>query len=376
MTQPTQALLNNRYSLDKLLGKGGMAMVYLGRDLMLERHVAVKVLREDYSKDAAFRERFREEAKAVANLAHPNIVTVYDFGLDAGRLFIVMEYVPGKDLHSIIAQRGRLRIREGVQLAIQACMGVGFAHRAGFVHCDIKPHNFLVTPEWRLKVTDFGIARALVSIQPDEEADIVWGSPQYFSPEQAGGQPPSPASDVYSLGVVMYQTLTGQVPFIGKTSGELARLHRRAVPIPPRELNPSIPQELEEVILKVLSKEPSTRYRTADQLGRVLQTIERRMTSTTAAMPATQVSEREADPIAPVSRPTPIADTGPSRATRVARTGPQPAHLSPQPRTRGREEEVLKIDWIAVGLAFVALSAVTGLLPFWLWVFTVLFPPG
>jgi serine/threonine-protein kinase len=373
MTQPSQSLLNNRYSLDKVLGKGGMAMVYLGRDLMLERHVAIKVLREDYSADGAFRERFREEAKAVANLAHPNIVTVYDFGLDARRLFIVMEYVPGKDLHTIVTQRGRLRIKEGVQLAIQACMGIGFAHRAGFVHCDIKPHNLLVTPEWRLKVTDFGIARALVSIQPDESSDVVWGSPQYFAPEQAAGQAPSPASDVYSLGVVMYQMLTGQAPFIGKTSGELARLHRRAVPIPPREINPSIPQELEEVILKVLSKEPSARYRTADQLGRVLQTLESRMTSSTEAMPATRVSSRDrTGSLPPISRPNPVHQTGPSQPIRTVN---QPMHTSRPAPAVARDDGLIKIDWVAVGLAFVALSSVTGLLPFWLWVLTVLFPP-
>jgi serine/threonine-protein kinase len=350
-----------------------MAMVYLGRDLMLERHVAIKVLREDYSADGAFRERFREEAKAVANLAHPNIVTVYDFGLDARRLFIVMEYVPGKDLHTIVTQRGRLRIKEGVQLAIQACMGIGFAHRAGFVHCDIKPHNLLVTPEWRLKVTDFGIARALVSIQPDESSDVVWGSPQYFAPEQAAGQAPSPASDVYSLGVVMYQMLTGQAPFIGKTSGELARLHRRAVPIPPREINPSIPQELEEVILKVLSKEPSARYRTADQLGRVLQTLESRMTSSTEAMPATRVSSRDrTGSLPPISRPNPVHQTGPSQPIRTVN---QPMHTSRPAPAVARDDGLIKIDWVAVGLAFVALSSVTGLLPFWLWVLTVLFPP-
>ncbi|MBN2499308.1 MAG: serine/threonine protein kinase, partial [Anaerolineales bacterium] len=159
-------LLSNRYSIEELLGRGGMAFVYRARDLMLERTVALKVLRENFSEDPAFRERFRQEAKAAANLSHHNIVTVYDFGFDEDRLFIVMEYVPGIDLNSLIQQRGRINIERGVDLIVQACKGIGYAHRAGLVHCDVKPQNMLVTPDNRLKVTDFGIARALSSIHP------------------------------------------------------------------------------------------------------------------------------------------------------------------------------------------------------------------
>jgi serine/threonine protein kinase len=154
-------ILNNRYQLLEPLGKGGMAIVYRARDLMLERLVAVKVLREDYSGDPAFQERFRQEAKAAANLSHPNIVTMHDFGLDNGQLFLVMEYVPGTDLKTLIKQRGRFNPEEALPLLIQACAGIGYAHRAGLVHCDVKPQNMLVTPDMRLKVADFGIARAL-----------------------------------------------------------------------------------------------------------------------------------------------------------------------------------------------------------------------
>src|SRR5690606_34479668 len=173
--------------------------------------------------NADFRDRFRQEAKAAANLSHPHIVTVHDFGLDAGQLYIIMEFVPGTDLKTIIQRKGRFTPQEMIDLIVQACAGIGYAHRAGLVHCDVKPQNMLVTPDDRLKVVDFGIARALASIHPDEKSEVVWGSPQYFSPEQAAGAAPSPASDVYSLGVVMYEMLAGQLPFTAPTPEELAR---------------------------------------------------------------------------------------------------------------------------------------------------------
>jgi serine/threonine protein kinase len=214
-------LLNNRYQLLERLGSGGMSDVFRARDLMLERSVAIKVLHENYSNDNAFQQRFRQEARAAANLSHPNIVTVHDFGLDQGLLFLVMEHIPGKDLKTLLRQRGRYSVEEAIPLIVQACAGIGYAHRAGLVHCDIKPYNMIVTPDGRLKVTDFGIARALSTIMPDERADVVWGSPQYFSPEQATGEAPSPASDVYSLGIVLYEVLTGALPFTAPTSEEL-----------------------------------------------------------------------------------------------------------------------------------------------------------
>jgi serine/threonine-protein kinase len=347
--------LNNRYQLGEQLGKGGMAVVYRARDMMLERDVSIKILREDYSADPAFRERFRQEAKAAANLSHSNIVTVHDFGFDDEQLFIVMEYVPGKDLNTIIKERGRIDLGEAVDLAVQACAGIGYAHRAGLVHCDVKPHNFIVTPDKRLKVTDFGIARALASINPDEESDVVWGSPQYFSPEQAAGAAPSPASDVYSIGVILYYMLTGQLPFIGKTSAELARLHRFAEPIRPSELNPFITAPLDEIVLKVLSKEPSARYRTADQLGRVLRKF------ADQELPAAET-------------PSPAAETirKPKRQPSLA-----PAILRPNlpPEERMDLAEQLDIDWVAVGLALVALLAAGGLIPFWIWVYFAFNPP-
>jgi eukaryotic-like serine/threonine-protein kinase len=358
-------LLNNRYQLEKSIGTGGMAVVYRARDIMLERNVAIKILREDFSSDPSFRERFRQEAKAAANLYHPNIVTIHDFGLDDGRLFIVMENVPGTDLKSIIQSRGRFKVEEAISLIVQACGGIGYAHRAGLVHCDVKPHNMLVTPDMRLKVADFGIARALASIQPDEKANVVWGSPQYFSPEQAGGSAPSPASDVYSLGVVMYELLTGRLPFIGTSASELATMHRETVPTPPKVLNQEIPETLNQILLKVLQKEPSARYRTADQLGRVLLTITNPSSLTSPA-----VSFPDAPTIGSVPYPSSHTQDGFKESHSLER------EVQPKPvETSSRPDNPLDIDWGTWALGLLALLAVGGLIPFWLWVYLVYNPP-
>jgi len=367
-TQPSSPIiLSNRYQLDERIGSGGMAMVFRATDLMLERMVAIKLLRTDYSHDDNFRERFRQEAKAAANLTHPNIVTVHDFGLDAGRLYIIMEYVPGIDLKAMIQQKGRFSVEEALPLLIQACAGIGYAHRSGLVHCDIKPQNILVTPDGRLKVVDFGIARALASIAPDEKTEIVWGSPQYFSPEQAAGDAPSPASDVYSLGVVMYEMLTGRPPFSAPTTEELARAHRDD-PVPsPRKYNQSIPIQLEQIILKVLAKEPSQRYRTADQLGRVLVTIAEQ--SGTATTYHARFSELENPPEMPP--PAPVSARKPTlEASAPAAFSSAPVSLLRRPAT-----SVAGIDWLTWILALMALIAVGGLIPFCLWVYYALNPP-
>ena len=376
---PEKLILNNRYELEERLGTGGMAMVFRARDLMLERTVAIKLLRSDFSSDPNFRERFRQEAKAAANLSHPNIVTVHDFGLDSGRLFIVMEYVPGQDLKSIINERGPLEIEETVSLIVQACAGIGYAHRAGLVHCDIKPQNMLVTPDSRLKVVDFGIARALASILPDEKAEVVWGSPQYFSPEQAAGEPPSPASDVYSLGVVMYEMLIGKLPFKASTPEELARMHRELPPPSPSRFNHAIPVQLEQILLKVLSKEPSARYRTADQLGRLLVTFSQQSATVPAVSLPSFPPTYEANDIN--HRPGELA-TEPWSALPLERPLPSPLQPLPVPHQGHEPSEAeppafnpLDIDWVTWFLGLLALIAVGGLIPFCLWVYYVLNPP-
>lgn len=327
-------ILNNRYRLDKKLGEGGMAIVYQATDLMLERTIAVKILRKDFSSSTAFQVRFKEEARAAANLTHPNIVTVHDFGFDQDRLFIVMEYVPGTDLKQIINHSGALPIPLASRLFVQACAGIGYAHRAGLVHCDIKPHNMLITPDNRLKVTDFGIARALASIKDDEQTEAIWGSPAYFSPEQAAGRAPSPASDVYSLGVVLFEILTGQLPFTDPSPQEVALLHRYEAPPSPRSLNPEISPELEEIILKVLSKEASARYRTADQLGRIV------------------ISFTEFDDNNQIPEMAPLAIEDPTLKTIKDLENKRPAK-----------------QWLTILLGLLALIALGGLIPFWLWVY-------
>ncbi len=376
MTEPT--LLNNRYQIEGRLGSGGMAVVYRARDLMLERTVAVKILREDYSSDQAFRERFHQEAKAAANLSHPSIVTIHDFGLDAGRLFIVMEYIPGTDLKSILQSRGRFSTEEALPLVIQAAAGIGYAHRAGLVHCDVKPQNMLVTPDQRLKVTDFGIARALASIHPEEQSSVVWGSPQYFAPEQAAGMAPSPASDVYSLGVILYEMLTGRLPFTGVTALELSRQHRTSDVPSPRQFNPSIPAALEQILLKVLSKEPSARYRTADQLGRVLMTFNRAPTASPVAEsipPASQAQEERSKPAAVRNAWRPARLIRPRRvpSNQIYHTPPK---LASQPiATTQGSANPLDIDWVTWGLALLALLCLGGQIPLWIWVYLLYNPP-
>lgn len=355
-------LLNNRYELNDLLGSGGMSVVYRAHDRMLERDVAIKILRETFSSDDEFRSRFHQEAKAAANLSHPNIVTIHDFGLDAGRLFIVMEYVPGDHLKNLIKKRGKFSVDETLALIGQACSGIGYAHRAGLVHCDVKPHNMLITPDARLKVGDFGIARALASIQPEEKSEVVWGSPQYFSPEQAAGSPPSPASDVYSLGVVMYEMLTGQLPFSASSPEELARLHRELPPPSPSQLNRDIPPALEQIIIKVLSKEAAARYRTADQMGRVLVSFSQQSSAVESLdLPVSVRLSETSQPLKRAAAPLP-SQTPRRPATNVPRpTNHTSSELSPI-------KDPLKIDWITIGLGLLALIALGGLLPFYLWV--------
>lgn len=363
MTAAAEApLLNKRYKLLRPIGQGGMAVVYKAQDLSLGRVVAVKVLRENLTGDAEFLARFQQEARAAANLAHPNIVTVHDFGRDGGRYYIVMEHIDGKDLKTFIKENGPLTVDQAVDLAIQICAGVGYAHRAGLVHCDIKPQNMLVTPDGRIKITDFGIARALATIRPGEITDVVWGSPQYYSPEQAAGEHPTPASDVYSIGVVLFEMLAGRLPFVASTQQQLAMMHLREEPPRLSMFNPNIPDTLELIVHKVLAKEPAARYRTADQLGRIL--ISYRQDGDGHTGPLSSATPPAGIPVA--SRNAGQAATIPA-GTRPATPGPA-AHGEPAAEPAPQDDA---IDWMALGLGFVAFIAVAGLIPLWVWVYQV-----
>jgi len=332
-------VLNDRYRLLELIGSGGMAVVYRGVDTLLQRPVAVKVLREGFAGDPSFLARFQREARSAANLDHPNVVTVYDVGQDGDRHYIVMEYVDGQDLKTLIRQRGRIGVHQALDIALQISAGVGHAHQAGIIHCDIKPQNVLLTRDGRAKVTDFGIARAL-SGSDVTESETVWGSPLYFSPEQAAGEPPSPASDVYSIGIVMYEMLTGTPPFHAEKPTALALMHMREEPPPLAVRNPQVPSQLEWMVRKVLAKEPAARYRTAEQLVQVLEEYQKHSEQMTGWQPAVP------------SAPPP---TLPPLDTAVEPESPSVLKSPPA-----------WLDWALGGIAFVA---VVGLIPLWLAVY-------
>jgi serine/threonine-protein kinase len=299
----SDTVLNGRYRLVAQQGAGGMAVIYKAVDLSLGRTVAVKVLRPSLTNDRAFLDRFREEARAVANLSHPNIVTVHDFGNEGPAYYIIMEFIEGQNLKEIIKTFGALPITRVLNLAIQICGGIGFAHRAGLVHADIKPQNILVTKEDVVKITDFGIAQAFTETQTQQKMDVVWGSPQYFAPEQARGEKPTPSADVYAIGIVLFEMLTGRLPYMGANQQELALAHiRDRVPLV-NEFNPNVPENLARIVEKVMSKDPNQRYRMADQLGHILTSYRDRGRQDTMANPSV-------NPV-PLVNPNPSAPTQP-----------------------------------------------------------------
>jgi serine/threonine-protein kinase len=343
MSNNNETLLNNRYRLVLQQGSGGMAVIYKALDIELGRTVAVKILRPSLSSDDAFLTRFRNEAKAVAKLAHPNIVTVHDVGHEGPTHYIVMEFVEGQDLKKIIRTEGVLGVERALKLAIQICAGIGFAHRANLVHADVKPQNILVTKDDIVKVTDFGIAQALSDSQPIEQRQsVVWGSPHYFSPEQARGDKPTPASDVYAIGIVMFEMLTGRLPYMGTSQQELALAHlRERIPLV-TEANPSVPENLSRIVAKVMSKEPSARYRTADQLGNILETYRSRGQEHT--VPRAPVVGQQSQPSAsqpPTSMPTQTRQA-PAQPTYQQSPPPppaQPLYTPPPPVQQPRTSE-------------------------------------
>jgi serine/threonine protein kinase len=263
--------LGERYEILERIGGGGMALVYKGLDVLLNRKVAVKVLRHQYVHDEDFIRRFRREAQSAASLSHPNVVSIYDVGQEDETHYIVMEYIEGTTLNDLIKERAPLQVEEAVHYASQIADALDHAHSNEIIHRDIKPHNILIGKNGRVKVTDFGIARAATSSTITQTGSVI-GSVHYFSPEHAKGTNTGEKSDLYSLGIVMYQMLTGRLPFIGESPISVALKHLQEEVEEPRQVNPLIPQSVENIILKAMRKKTEERYQSANQMHADLET--------------------------------------------------------------------------------------------------------
>ena len=326
-------IVNNRYQIFSTIATGGMAVIYKAQDLLLERKVALKILKKELSENQQFQNRFRAEAKASANLNHPNIITTYDFGFDDDRLYIVMEYVKGHDLKELIRTQDGIQMNAAMNYIIQAAGGLSYAHLMGFVHCDVKPQNMLVDSDNNLKITDFGVARAIETIRYDEKHDVVWGSPYYISPEQTLGEPPTPASDVYSLGVIAYELTTGNVPFDAEDTSDLLAMHRLKEATPPVVRNPTIPSALNLLILKSLEKNPQNRFSDCGEMLEALNRIKIR-----------------------------------SKPSASSKRKAFPEKFIGSEKRKYTTKSSFELDWQTILLSLFALLTVGGLIPFWIYV--------
>jgi eukaryotic-like serine/threonine-protein kinase len=263
-------LIADRYELEELVGTGGMSSVFRAHDRQLERRVAIKILHQHYADDPEYLERFRREARAVARLSHPNIVTVIDRGDDDGRQYIVFEHVEGENLKELVLRTGRMSVRRALELALAVADGLSFAHDHGLVHRDVKPQNVLLSREGDVKVTDFGIARSLHVEHGVTQTGTVLGTGEYLAPEQASGKPVSPATDVYSLGVVLWELLAGDVPFVGENFVAVALRHVNEPPPSLRERRPDVSPRLEAAVDRAMAKDPARRFPSMNAFAREL----------------------------------------------------------------------------------------------------------
>ena len=338
-------VVDGRYKVLSRLGAGGMAEVYLAEDGQLGRKVALKLLHRRFAEDPDFVERFRREAQAAAGLQHPNVVSIYDRGEWDGTYYIAMEYLPGPSLKALIRQEAPLAPLRVIDIAIQILKAARFAHRQGIIHRDFKPHNVIVSDGDHVKVTDFGIARAGASDMT--ETGSIMGTAQYLSPEQAQGHAVSPASDLYSVGVILYEMLTGRVPFEADSAVTIAIKHVSESPTPPSHFNPSVPPELEQVVLWTLNKNPADRPADADALIAALQAAR-------DAIEAGNPSERTASfaPVAATAVPVAVPLLGLEPDPVLLAPTPLPAELPPpEDPERGRGV------WPWIILALVLLAA-------------------
>ena len=384
---PGETLLNQRYELVAQQGSGGMSVIYRALDRSLGRMVAVKILRPNLTKQPELLDKFQQEARTYARMSHPNIVTVHDVGSDGATHYIVMELVDGEDLKKLIKKRGALPQERALDLGIQICAAIGFAHRSDMVHADVKPHNILINREGSVKVTDFGIAQALTDSLPGARSKVVWGSPHYFAPEQARGEKPTRASDVYSIGIVLFEMFTGRLPYVGSSQRELALAHIRADIPRARDIKPELPAELSNAIAKVMSKRQNDRYTHADQLGHILGRIREQsrspapinpvaISAKSAPAPAIPAAPAAPAPV-PFRRPSPQpaadsqTDPGPPappnplfNADGSINTNATGGYSGPfMPRRRAKSEGA---DLVTILLVILAFLAVAGLVPLYL----------
>jgi serine/threonine protein kinase len=319
MSRPTtDRLLSNRYRIEDLLGVGGMARVFRGTDLVLGRTVAIKVLADHLARDPRSVERFRREAQAAAGLSHPGIVSVYDTGSDGDDHYIVMEHISGRTLADLEAEVGRFPPERAAEIAEAVASALAHAHGKGIVHRDIKPGNIMITPSGEVKVMDFGIARALGG-QSFTQTATVLGTATYFSPEQAMGERVDARSDLYALGVVLYEMLAGRAPFAGDSPVSVAYQHVREQPEPPSRWNPDVDSELESIVLKSMAKDREVRYQSAEEMQRELRRLRGRVASAGAAVASADRTIEQA----PVEQTAVLPPVPPSRrAARRRRRAP------------------------------------------------------